>query len=69
MTHKISDSCILCGKCAEICPEGAIHQGETQYEIEADKCTDCNLCVPVCEVGAIEPPDGEQIEVSESTLE
>lgn len=65
MAHKITDACTLCGKCQEVCPEDAIRQGETQYEIDPAKCTDCNLCVPVCEVAAILPPEGKEIEEEE----
>jgi ferredoxin len=55
MAHKISDDCIVCGSCEAECPEGAISEGETQYEIDPEKCTDCGTCVSVCPADAISP--------------
>ena len=52
MAYKITDACISCGTCAEQCPMGAISQGDTQYEIDADTCISCGSCAGVCPVGA-----------------
>lgn len=54
--------CTGCGKCKDVCPEGAIF-GETAVPFRADnrpyviigaKCTRCGACVAVCEEKAIE---------------
>lgn len=52
MAYKISDDCISCGACAEICPVGAITEGDGKYEIDADKCIDCGSCAENCPVDA-----------------
>ena len=55
MAYKISDKCIKCGACKEVCPVEAISEGADQYEIDADKCIDCGTCADVCPVGAPKP--------------
>jgi ferredoxin len=41
--------CDQCGKCAEVCPAGAISLKGKAYEIKPDLCTGCGLCVEACE--------------------
>ena len=53
MAYKISDTCIMCGACADTCPASAISQGETQYVIDADTCMSCGACAAGCPVEAI----------------
>lgn len=53
MARKISDDCISCGACAANCPIGAISEGDSHYEIDADACIDCGACEDGCPVGAI----------------
>ena len=64
MSYKISDECINCGGCVEICENRAIYETENKSEIDPDKCTECvgvcpnPLCVDVCSVNApIPDPD------------
>lgn len=54
MAYKITDACVSCGSCAGECPVGAISQGDTQYEIDANACVSCGTCAGVCPTGAIE---------------
>ena len=41
--------CLMCGKCARTCPEGAISQNaKGVYMIDKKKCTGCGACVEAC---------------------
>ena len=41
--------CIQCGRCAEVCPEDAIHPNEIgAYLVNKGKCTNCGICVSEC---------------------
>ncbi|NLN01182.1 MAG: 4Fe-4S binding protein [Lentisphaerae bacterium] len=55
MAYKITDKCVQCGACKEVCPVEAISEGADQYEIDPDKCIDCGACAGECAVEAIEP--------------
>ena len=53
MAYKISDECISCGACADVCPVSCIEEGDTQYVIDPEECTDCGSCAEVCPVNCI----------------
>ena len=53
MAYVIPDPSISCGTCEPNCPVGAISQGDTQYNIDADTCISCGSCAGNCPVGAI----------------
>lgn len=53
MAFKITEECIKCGACADVCPCEAIEEGADQYTIDADKCVDCGSCADGCPVSAI----------------
>ena len=48
-----SDSCVLCGACAPMCPVGAISVGDTSMVVDADVCISCETCIDECPIGAI----------------
>jgi ferredoxin len=48
----ITDKCISCGKCAEVCTFKAIKPG-TPYEIIGNRCDECGNCFEACPVKAI----------------
>ncbi len=48
MAMVITDECIACGACEGECPNEAISEGDTQFEIDAGKCTECDGGEPAC---------------------
>ena len=67
MSLIITDECINCDVCEPECPNDAISQGETIYEINPNLCTECvghfdtPQCVEVCPVDCI-PNDPNYVE-------
>ncbi len=59
MSLMITDECINCDVCEPECPNEAISQGDTIYQIDPNKCTECvghydtPQCVEVCPVDCI----------------
>jgi len=54
IAYSITDQCIGCTKCAQICPADAIPM--TPYAVHAidrEKCTRCNACYELCPVNAV----------------
>ena len=45
--------CILCGKCASVCPNDCHNIGR-DHIFDRDRCDDCGKCADICPVGAIE---------------
>lgn len=50
--YIITNACVACGQCAEICPEACIVQG-TSYLINQNHCLKCGLCAERCPITAI----------------
>ena len=54
MALKITDDCSSCGACEAECPNDAISEGDSQYQINTSKCTECvgffdsPQCADVC---------------------
>jgi len=67
MALIIHDECINCDVCEPECPNGAISQGESIYQINPALCTECvghfdtPQCMEVCPVDCIErDPDHKE---------
>jgi ferredoxin len=45
VTYKILEFCVKCGSCIDVCPVGAISEGENTYIIDPKKCNDCGQCL------------------------
>ena len=73
MAYMITDDCVNCGGCPEICQNQAIIETEDSTYIDPDRCTECvgihssSLCVPTCAFAAIKP-DPEHQETREELL-
>lgn len=74
MALKITDECINCDVCEPVCPNKAIYQGESIYEINPNLCTECvghfnePQCQSVCPVDCI-PHDPAHAETQEQLME
>ena len=55
--------CTQCGKCSEVCPEGAIARNEQgAYIVDKAKCDNCGACVPACPFGVVfQHPDVSRV--------
>ena len=51
--YMITDSCIGCGSCVEVCPQSCIITDDIPYVIEQEHCLHCGNCHSVCPVGAV----------------
>jgi NAD-dependent dihydropyrimidine dehydrogenase PreA subunit len=51
MAYRITDECLACGSCLDVCPTEAIEEGDI-YKIN-DACADCGACVDECPQGCI----------------
>lgn len=49
----ITDKCIGCGKCHEVCTFSATEKVGNKYRINGNRCDECGNCVVNCPVGAI----------------
>lgn len=52
----ISEDCIECGTCQDLCPQQVIKEG-TPFEIQSNHCLHCGLCFENCPAEAIKRLD------------
>ena len=52
--YFISDICIGCGKCIEVCPQDCISSMGIPYVIEQNNCLHCGNCEGICPYDAVE---------------
>ena len=56
MPIRITQDCINCAACADVCPNGGILRGASAYHIDQNLCTECvgfftmEQCVAVCPI-------------------
>lgn len=50
--YVITDACIECGQCQEVCPESAIEEG-SPYWINESRCLECGMCSETCPEDAV----------------
>lgn len=51
--YKITEECIGCNKCKNLCPQGCIEVGKP-FSIRQENCLHCGFCYENCPVQAIE---------------
>jgi len=52
--YFITDECIGCTKCAQVCPtEAIIHKPYELHIVENEKCVQCDACKQICPVNAV----------------
>ena len=54
MAYKITDACIACDMCMDVCDEKCISAGDI-YVIDQDACTGCGECANICPRDACVP--------------
>jgi ferredoxin len=67
MAYKITEDCAACGSCELECPNQAIYQGDSIYQIKPERCTECvgafnqSKCAEICPLNAPQPdPDHKE---------
>ena len=51
--YFITDRCVGCGSCIDVCPQGCIVSSSIPYVIEQGHCLRCGNCLSVCPAGAV----------------
>ena len=61
-------NCIGCGRCLELCPNGALSRGEEQIVIDRERCVACGTCTTECYAEAL-VLHGQEVSVEEVVAE
>lgn len=51
--YYITDKCIGCGKCFDVCPQNCISK-DTPFAVQQEHCLHCGNCQQICPVDAVE---------------
>lgn len=51
--YIITDDCIGCGSCLDVCPQSCIDITDGRAAIRQENCLHCGNCEKVCPVGAV----------------
>ena len=63
MTYEITNRCVGCGVCKQICPVEAITgKQKKRHRIDESICIACGACGRICPHGSINGPDGRRCE-------
>ena len=53
---KVSyDKCDGCGRCVDLCPNGALSVSDGKVQVDRNRCHVCGKCADFCFTGALEP--------------
>jgi ferredoxin len=57
------EQCIVCGRCAQVCPRGVFVVADTASMPYAERCEQCGACIVQCPVDALGfiAPDGARV--------
>ena len=58
-----SENCVVCGKCVEICPTGAVELISGEITGNPEKCVECMACIAACPVKARALPQEVQTRI------
>jgi ferredoxin len=56
MSLQITEACVNCWACVDVCPNDAIHEDKPHFVIHEDKCTEClgdhaeAQCAAICPI-------------------
>ena len=69
MVAVVTDKCVKCGSCADVCPVDAFHVGDTQFVTDPDTCISCGVCISECPQEAIVMDDEADTQVVDFNAE
>ena len=61
--YLITNNCIGCGSCVDVCPQSCIKANNIPFEIEQEHCLHCGNCYSVCPAGAVIRGDTDEKQI------